>query len=234
MPLCPLATAPLCIDWSSYTRAPVSLCACPALATLNIVSSRWVIYTHIDTHDGSITRSSVGLVWPSVVQACYIKTHSILLPSFNQHKPFINMICSVGIFAVFPQIERGHLIVSWQISCREASESSGELLFTAHAHTRINEGFLLPLSLFPYIVLDLRPLREGLVVGRGWGRRTALLTTPTVSTWDQFIPGRAWTLINLSPPTALNIQFKGPAIDWNELPSLQTAMAHLFRISCLV
>lgn len=50
-----------------------------------------------------------------------------------------------------------------------------------------------------------------------WGQLTNLLTTPTVSTWDQFIPNRAWTLINLSPPTALKIQFKGPVTDQNEL-----------------
>lgn len=50
-----------------------------------------------------------------------------------------------------------------------------------------------------------------------WGQLTNLLATPTVSTWDQFIPNRAWTLINLSPPTALKIQFKGPVTDQNEL-----------------
>lgn len=68
-----------------------------------------------------------------------------------------------------------------------------------------------------------------------WGQLTNLLATPTVSTWDQFIPNRAWTLINLSPPTALKIQFKGPVTDQNELAFFsQTTMAHLFRISCLV
>lgn len=60
-------------------------------------------------------------------------------------------------------------------------------------------------------------VREGLIVCRGGGQLTNLLTTPTVSTWDQFIPNRAWTLINLSPPTALKIQFKGPVTDQNEL-----------------
>lgn len=50
-----------------------------------------------------------------------------------------------------------------------------------------------------------------------WGQLTNLLTALTVSTRDQFIPNRAWTLINLSPPTALKIQFKGPVTDQNEL-----------------
>lgn len=50
-----------------------------------------------------------------------------------------------------------------------------------------------------------------------WGQLTNLLTTPTVSTWDQFISNQARTLINLSPPTALKIQFKGPVTDQNEL-----------------
>lgn len=50
-----------------------------------------------------------------------------------------------------------------------------------------------------------------------WGQLTNLLTAPTAPTWDQFIPNRAWTLINLSPPTALKIQFKGPVPDQNEL-----------------
>lgn len=68
-----------------------------------------------------------------------------------------------------------------------------------------------------------------------WGQLTNLLTTPTVSTWDQFIPNRVWTLINLSPPTALKIQFKRPVTDQNELAFFPpTTMAYLFWISCLL
>lgn len=75
-------------------------------------------------------------------------------------------------------------------------------------------------------------LLRGGVGGVWW---CAEVTAPTVSTWDQFIPNRAWTLINLSPPTALRIQFKGPVTDQNELAFFfQTTMAHLFWISCLV
>lgn len=64
---------------------------------------------------------------------------------------------------------------------------------------------------FCFFIAAAQLLRaEGLVV-------CAEVTAPTVSTWDQFIPNRAWTLINLSPPTALRIQFKGPVTDQNEL-----------------
>lgn len=50
---------------------------------------------------------------------------------------------------------------------QEASKSSGELFLSAYTHAGVNEGFVLSHSLFPYIVMDLLPKREGLVVRRG-------------------------------------------------------------------
>lgn len=93
----------------------------------------------------------------------------------------------------------------------------GAVVQAAYVHGGVNEGFVLPRSLSPYIVMTSLPQR-GVWGGGGdgvyrQGRLPPRLTTPTVSTWDQFRPDRAWTLMNLGPPTALNIQFKGPAID---------------------
>lgn len=70
----------------------------------------------------------------------------------------------------------------------------------------------------PYIVMALLSERGGAAGWKELGGARRPRTEPTVSTCAGVVAGQPWTLINLSSPAALNIQFKGPATDSNNLP----------------
>lgn len=93
MLLCPLATESLSwliiVHQTSALYSLFSLCACPPLTALNIVSALLVthiytnkVHTHTHTHWINYMQHRIHLIWPSEVHRAHIKTGSILLNGF--------------------------------------------------------------------------------------------------------------------------------------------------------
>lgn len=159
----------------------------------------------------------IHLIWPSEVRGAPGPHKDSLHPPawihVGQTNLFSKWFATWLMVNVLPQIKKGDLVILWQISRRRAWKAWGSSFhWTERLCSRYSEcgGASLTFSLYSNDFASPK--------GRSWCCVEVGLALDSAHhinciKWDQFRPGRAWTLINLSPPKALNIQFKGPAID---------------------
>lgn len=130
-----LATVHLSTDWSSYFR-PLGLVSLFLLLSLSLClsSSYYSKYSlkstgHTHTYWINYTQQHLGLVWPSVECGAAILHKNALNPPAKLQLAQTNLLSKWFVpwlfFAVFPQIKRGDLIISWQINRRRPQKAVG-------------------------------------------------------------------------------------------------------------
>lgn len=166
--VCPLIDHRTPDLWIFALFPPFSIRACPSLTALNIVSTPLVTHIHTHIHNGSITCSTIDLVWPSVERSAAILHKKSLHPPTELQSAQTNLLSkwfvSWPLFAAFPQIKRGDLIISWQIN-RRRPQKSGRELFPQDKLLMFTLEWMRALfyltHFFPYIVMALLPKWEG-------------------------------------------------------------------------